>query len=247
VTQPPLEGSTVRPLLRAVPAVIAVALVVTGCSSSGGTKKDDPRDRSTTSSQQSSAAEDEPEDTTLDTKYDVQPVDFGAAGDVTGPGATLPFGTPAWLNQTETFGDQEVSGGVGVAVLEIRELDKSIYKQFSNAEEFEQYTPYAVITQHQWLYDTPEGYDPTTVDLFPIAADGTDTQYLTSGFSFNSPGDNCGLLLPEYDEATRTAISCFVALADGTPVTAAEYNGESYSSFIASSDNPYFPAPITWQ
>ncbi|WP_263119622.1 hypothetical protein [Cellulomonas sp. RIT-PI-Y] len=236
-----------RPLSRAVPAVLALALVLTGCSAtSSGNKKDDPRDQSTTASQDSTAEED-PEDTTLDTDYDVQAVDFGAPGAVTGPGTTLPFGTPAWLNQTETFGEQEVSGGVGVAVLEIRELDKSIYNQFSNAEEFEAYTPYAVITQHQWLYDTPEGYDPTTVDLFPIAADGTDTQYLTSGFSFNSPGDNCGLLLPEYDEETRTSVSCFVALAEAQPVTAAEYNGESYSSFIASSDNPYFPAPITWQ
>lgn len=235
-----------RPLSRAVPAVLTLALVLTGCSAtSSGTKKDDPRDQSTSTSQESAA--EEPEDTTLDTEYDVQPVDFGTPGAVTGPGTTLPFGTPAWLNQTETIGDQEVSGGVGVAVLEIRELDTSIYNQFSNAEEFEAYTPYAVITQHQWLYDTPEGYNPTTEDLFPIAADGTDTQYLTSGFSLNSPGDNCGLLLPEYDEETRTLITCFVALAEAQPVTAAQYNGESYSSFIASSDNPYFPAPITWQ
>lgn len=227
----------------AVPAAaLVLALGLAGCSSDEPTSKD--KDRSAGAS-----AAPAPEQTgPLAVDYEVDAVDFGAPGAVTAPGTALGLGQPAWLNQTETYGDQEVSGGVGVAVLQVSELDASLFDQFSNADEFEGYTPYAVITQHQWLYDTPEGYDPTTVDLFPLDATGADTEYLTSGFSLNSPGDSCGLLLPEYDEDARVLVSCFVALAkDGAVVTSAEYNGESYQSFIASSDNPYFPAPVTWR
>lgn len=225
----------------AVPATaLVLALGLAGCSA------DEPKDKQRTPAAGASAT---PAETgPLEVDYEVEAVDFGAAGAVTAPGTALTLGQPAWLNQTETYGDQEVSGGVGVAVLQVSELDAALFDQFSNAEEFEGYTPYAVITQHQWLYDTPEGYDPATVDLFPLDATGADTEYLTSGFSLNSPGDSCGLLLPEYDEENRVLVSCFVALAkDGAVVTSAEYNGESYQSFIASSDNPYFPAPVTWR
>lgn len=227
----------------AVPvAALVLALGLAGCSS------DEPKSKDKDRSAGASAAPAPEQTGPLAVDYEVDAVDFGAPGAVTAPGTALGLGQAAWLNQTETYGDQEVSGGVGVAVLQVSELDASLFDQFSNAEEFEGYTPYAVITQHQWLYDTPEGYDPATVDLFPLDATGADPEYLTSGFSLNSPGDSCGLLLPEYDEEARVLVSCFVALAkDGAVVTAAEYNGESYQSFMASSDNPYFPAPVTWR
>lgn len=229
----------------AVPAAaLALALALSGCSGSSGGSGETKERKGSGAAAPTQATETGP----LEVDYEVEAVDFGAPGAVTGPGTALALGQPAWLNQTETYGEEEVSGGVGVAVLQVSELDAGLFDQFSNAEEFAGYTPYAVITQHQWLYDTPEGYDPSTVDLFPLDASGADTEYLTSGFSLNSPGDSCGLLLPEYDEEARVLVSCFVALAkDGAVVTSAEYNGESYQSFIASSDNPYFPSPVVWK
>lgn len=230
------------PSLAVPAAALVLALGLAGCSA------DQPKEKDREPAADASAAPRDVETGPLEVDYEVEAVDFGAPGAVTAPGTALALGQPAWLNQTETYGEDEVSGGVGVAVLQVSELDAALFDQFSNAEEFAGYTPYAVITQHQWLYDSPEGYDPATVDLFPLDATGADTEYLTSGFSLNSPGDSCGLLLPEYDEENRVLVSCFVALAkDGAVVTSAEYNGESYQSFIASSDNPYFPSPVTWK
>lgn len=235
-----------RTLPLAASGAIVLSVLLAGCS---GGDDDAPTDVRTGSSADASAAEgSERGDGALPVAHEVEAVDFGTPAAVTPPGTALTVGQPAWLNQTVTFGEEEVTGGVGVSVLAVRKLDPAIFDQFSNADEFAAYTPYAVVTQQQWLYDVPAGSSPQTVDLFPIAEDGTDAQYLTSGFSLNSPGDSCGLLLPEYDEEQQILISCFVALAEeGVRVTSAEYNGETYQSFMASADNPYFPAPVTWQ
>ena len=231
--------------LRAVPGVLALSLVLAACSGGGDGPTDsdapEPRDSGTRAATPATSPEPLPVD------YAVEAVDFGEPGAVTPPGTALPFGTPAWLNQTVTVDGADVTGGVGVSVLEVRELDASVFDQFSNADEFAGYTPYAIITQHQWLYDVPEGSDPETLDLFPLTQDGADANYLTSGFSFNSPGDSCGLALPEYDEEDRVLVSCFVALSQSVPVTSAEYNGEGYHSIVASSENAYIPPPVTWQ
>lgn len=236
-----------RTLPLAVPAAIVLSLVLAGCS---GGDDDVATSDAGSGAGATSAASEAPErgSGALPVDYEVQPVDFGPAGAVTAPGTALTVGQPAWLNQTVTVGEEEITGGVGVSVLAVRKLDPTIFEQFSNADEFAQYTPYAVVTQQQWLYDIPEDASPETVDLFPIAEDGSDAQYLTSGFSLNSPGDSCGLLLPEYDEENQVLVSCFVALSErDLRVTSAEYNGETYQSFMASSDNAYFPAPVTWQ
>jgi hypothetical protein len=237
----------VRTLPSALTGAIALSLVLAGCS--GGDDGATTPESGAGAEASSGASEGtERGDGALPVEYEVSPVDFGPAGAVTPPGTALAVGQPAWLNQTVTFGEDEVTGGVGVSVLAVRKLDPAIFEQFSNADEFAQYTPYAVVTQQQWLYDVPADYSPETVDLFPIAEDGSDAEYLTSGFSLNSPGDSCGLLLPEYDEENQILISCFVALSErDLRVTSAEYNGESYQSFLASSDNAYFPAPVTWK
>jgi len=237
----------VRTLPLIASGAIALALVLAGCSGGDDAAATDG-DRAESGATGPATEGTERVEGALPVDYEVAPVDFGPAGGVTPPGTALAVGQPAWLNQTVTFGEEEVTGGVGVSVLAVRKLDPAIFEQFSNADEFAQYTPYAVVTQQQWLYDVPEDYSPETVDLFPIAEDGSDAQYLTSGFSLNSPGDSCGLLLPEYDEDNQILVSCFVALSEqGLRVTSAEYNGESYQSFIASSDNAYFPSPVTWQ
>lgn len=252
--------STTQRLAAAAAALIAATALAACGSDGGGDSTTEPTTESSASAEETTEAPEATEEptaevteeptteapTALSVTYDVTPVDFGAPGDVTPPGTPLTKGQPAWLNQTVTVGEEEITGGVGVTVLEVRELDPALFDQFNNAEEFAGYTPYAIITQHQWLYDVPEGNKPTTIDLFPVKEDGSDTEYLTSGFSFNAPGDSCGLLLPEYDPETRTLVSCFVGLTTDLPITTAKYNGEGYYSIIASSDNQYFAAPLLW-
>ena len=188
----------------------------------------------------------DPTPTELAVDYDVAAVDFGAPGAVTGPGTPLTKGQPAWLNQTATYGEQELTGPTAVSVLDVRALEPSIFDQYSNAEDFAGYTPYAITFQQQWFYDVPAEYDPTTLDLFPIKEDGSDAEYLTGQFGFGAATNSCGLQLPEYDEETKTLVSCIIGLSKDQPITTAMYNGESYMSFMASPDNAYFTQPLSW-
>lgn len=187
-----------------------------------------------------------PTPTLLEVEHDVAAVDFGAPGAVTAPGTPLAKGQPAWLNQTATYGDQELTGPIGLSVLDVRALDASIFDQYSNAEEFAGYTPYAITVQQQWFYDVPADFDPSTTDLFPLKEDGSDAEYLTGQFGFGATRNACGLQLPEYDEETKTLVSCIVGLSTDLPVTTAQYNGERYTSIIASADNQYFNQPLSW-
>lgn len=240
---------TARPSALAACA-LATALTLSAC---GILTDAPPTDDATTEAGQAGdtsapESEAEPTPTVLDVDWDLTAIDLGPAGTVTPPGTAVALGQPIWLNQTVTYDGQEITGAVGLSVREIRPLDPAMFEEFSNADEFEGYTPYAVITQHQWLYDIPAGSDPETVDLFPQKEDGSQAEYLTSSFAgmFASPGDLCGLQLPPYDEATKTLVSCWVALSPDLPVTKLEYNGEEYTSVMAAQDNQYFNAPIIW-
>lgn len=236
---------------------LATALTLTACSGddaesdatpfsagSDSTEATTETDAETADAEETEEPTSEP--TQLEVEYDVAAVDFGAPGALTNPGTPLAKGEPAWLNQTATYVDQEVTGPVGLSVLDVRELDPSVFDQYSNAADFAEYTPYAITFQQQWLYDIPEGSDPVTTDLFPIMADGTDAEYLTGQFGFGAAKNTCGLQLPEYDEETKTLVSCIIGLSKDQPITTAKYNGETYMSFIASPDNAYFSQPLSW-
>lgn len=253
---------TTRPVAL-VGGVLAATLLLTAC---GGSEPVAPADSPTSAEETTDAAEPteseteaapeetatpepSPTPTLLEVDYDVTAIDFGAPGAVTPPGSALTKGQAVWLNQTATYGDQEITGPVGLSVLEVRQLEPSLFDQFNNAEEFAGYTPYAVITQHQWLYDIPADHEPVTVDLFPLKEDGSDAEYLTGGMfttMFSSPGDLCGLQLPPYDAETKTLVSCWVALSPDLPVTQVKYNGETYGTMFADADNQYFNAPVVW-
>lgn len=175
--------------------------------------------------------------------YDVELVDFGEPGEITPTGTTLAMGEPAWLDNVTTYYDEEekeqtVEGKIGASLLEIRPLDASMFERFDNAEEFAGYTPYAMVMQFEWTYTVPEGERPGGVDLFPLKEDGSDAEYLTSGYLYG-PTNECGLDLPEYDEETNTAVTCIVGLSQDLPITSAEFNGEDYQSFMATGDSEY--------
>lgn len=213
-------------------------------STSETTTETDSADAETTEAEVTEEPTSEP--TQLEVEYDVAAVEFGEPGALTNPGTPLAKGEPAWLNQTATYVDQEVTGPVGLSVLDVRALDASIFDQYSNAADFAEYTPYAITFQQQWFYDIPEGSDPVTTDLFPLMEDGTDAEYLTGQFGFGAAKNTCGLQLPEYDEETKTLVSCIIGLSKDQPITTAMYNGESYMSFMASPDNAYFTQPLSW-
>lgn len=249
-----------RPISRPTTlAALSVAAVLTLSACSGGDDEETTAslsasdtttdaDESTDSEATEDVVEEEPSEdpTELSVDYDVPAVEFGDPGAVTGPGTPLTKGDPAWLNQTVTYGEEEVTGPTAVSVLDVRALEPSIFDQYSNAEEFAGYTPYAITFQQQWFYDVPAEYDPTTVDLFPIKEDGSDAEYLTGQFGFGAASNACGLQLPEYDEETKTLVSCIIGLSKDLPVTTAQYNGETYTSIIASQDNAYFSQPLSW-
>lgn len=245
--------------MRAATAIALSAAVLTACSSDSGSDEQTEAPAETESTEaateeESAVAEEEspsPAATVIETEYDVNAVDFGAPGTTTPPGTALAFGQPAWLNNTTTYYDEDsneqtAEGGVGVSVLEVRALDAAMFEEYSNAEEFAGYTPYAIVIQFQWLYSLPDGEAPDAVDLFPLKEDGSDAEYLTGSFGFGATNE-CGLLLPDYDPEANVAVTCMVGLSTDLPVTSAEYNGETYYSFVASSDNEYFSSPIIWQ
>lgn len=248
-----------RPITRPTTlAALSLAAVLTLSACSGGDDEStspsfsaadattDGGEATTEDEATEDVVEEEPTPTELAVDYDVAAVDFGAPGAVTGPGTPLTKGQPAWLNQTATYGEQELTGPTAVSVLDVRALEPSIFDQYSNAEDFAGYTPYAITFQQQWFYDVPAEYDPTTLDLFPIKEDGSDAEYLTGQFGFGAATNSCGLQLPEYDEETKTLVSCIIGLSKDLPVTSATYNGETYTSIIASADNAYFNQPLSW-
>lgn len=179
--------------------------------------------------------------------YDYEPVDFGAPGEVTEPGASLAFGEPAWLEHTFTGDGGDYTGVQGVSVLDITEGDASMFDEYANTEEFEGYTPYLIVTQYQFADDVPES--PATVDLFPMLADGSDAEWLTSGpITLAGPGDECGLHLPDYDEENHTLLQCFVGLSNNDQVVAsAQYFAESYTAMVATDGNEYLDSPVSWE
>lgn len=192
-------------------------------------------------------AEEETEPVEIDRNLDAEAVDFGTPTQVTSPGTELALGEPAWVEHTSTYGEDEVTSVVGLSVLEIREGDPSFFSQYSNAEDFEDYTPYFIITQYQWTEDPPADQSPDAPALFPVADDGSDLEYLTGRFSIFSASDECGLRLPEYDEENRVALSCLVGLGvEGSPVAGAVYNGEGYGAFFATEGNAYVSSPLSW-
>lgn len=238
---------------------LASLLALSACSSEGDTTTTPTQDETPVATEDAPEETEEPAETEepVETEepteepagnFDASAVDFGDFTEITAPGTPLTKGEPAWLTDSVVFGgdEEETEFTVGVSVLEVRELDVSLFDQFSNADEFANYTPYAIIVQHTWVEDAPGDNNQQTIDLFPVKEDGSEAEYLTSGFSFSSPGDSCELELPDYDPATRTLVSCFVGLTEDLPIVTAEYNGEGYYSVIVSSDNEYWDAPLSW-
>lgn len=247
--------STTRRLTAAA-AVLLATTALAACGSDNGASTDPTtataEETSKATEETEAAEEPSAEETTsapaaLETNYDATAVDFGEPGAVTPPGTPLAFGEPAWVNVTYQDADQvEQTGGVGVAVLEVRPLDPSLFDGYTNAEEFAGYTPYAIITQHTWLFDMPDEYtNHPTVALLPMKEDGSGAEYLTGQWGFGA-SSNCGLQFPEFDPETRTQVSCIVGLSQDLPVTTAQYNGESYSAIFATEGNQYVAAPLIW-
>lgn len=231
---------------RLAGAALLLPLLLVGCAGEDPTTDAGTEDTAPEGSEETSETVEETTEPAADVDYAA--VDLGEPGDPTEPGTDLAFGEAAWVERPVDPADEESETTlVGVSVLDVVEGDPALFQSYSNAEEFDGYTPYLVVTQYRWTDAPVEGEDPAGVDLFPLAEDGTDLEYLTSGFSpFSGATDECGLTLPEYDAEAMQAVSCFVGLTTDEPVAVVEFNGEDYGAMFADAENEYFESPITW-
>lgn len=239
-----MRSTTSTTTRRLAGAALLLPLLLAGC----GGASEEPTTDADAGAEETETTEVAEEATEPAADVDYAAVDLGEPGEPTEPGTDLAFGEAAWVERPVDAADEESPTAlVGVSVLDVVEGDPALFDTYSNAEEFDGYTPYLVVTQYQWTEAPVDGEDPPTVDLFPLAEDGTDLEYLTSGFSpFSGATDECGLTLPEYDAEAMQALSCFVGLSTDAPVAVVEFNGEDYGTMFADAENAYFESPITW-
>ena len=132
---------------------------------------------------------------------------------------------------------------VGTTVREVRELDPSSIEGFEDEPDFAGMTPYAIVTQFD--YDGGTSY----IDVLPIDESGETAGWVANSIGNTAMGDAdaCGIVLPEEDSQSIAELECFVALADGSPVVGAVYNGTPRTATFPIEDHPFAAAPITWR
>lgn len=238
---------------RAIAATALVsAIALAGCGAGSDDTETETTDASTAAEQEETEEVTTEETTTEEASdYDFDAVDFGDPADFAAPGSVYTLGQVAWVDYLAAGEDGTVGslGTVGLSVIDITAGEESFFEQYSNAEEFAGMVPYFIVLQAELTYPVSEADDPDLPNFWPIAADGTDLEYLTSGFTvFSGATDECGYDLPPFDAETGVAMWCMVGL--GTPeqaVTGALFNGEGPTSFVATEGNPYAGSPLTWQ
>lgn len=171
---------------------------------------------------------------------DLEPVEFPAPAAVE-PGSELGFGDAVWVEQASA-GETYL---LGVAVLDIVEGEQWIWKNYENADELFDLTPYFVIVQRAWL-DADEKYDIT---LYPLLSDGSPGYVMeTDSFGAISPAtcDDVDLGLPRLDDPAQRFDCLLTAAPEGLSVTGVYYDG----TFARESGNvdptDYLDAPVVW-
>lgn len=179
----------------------------------------------------------------------VSALDLGPPGEQTLPGTQFALGAPGWFDTAGTAAGEEIGGTVGVTVLEIRRLEASVLAALGNQELDEGFEPFAVIFEHQWYYEAPEGYRHEPLQgLYPVLADGVSAAFLSTDGGVTPALDMCGLDLPEYDQERQIAVNCMVALGEnGSDVVGLKFVGEEYGYTEPSEGNLYVPDPVVWQ
>jgi hypothetical protein len=170
----------------------------------------------------------------------VEPVEFPKPAAVA-PGSELALGDAVWVEQASA-GKTYL---LGVAVLDIVEGEPWIWKNYENADELYDLTPYFVIVQRRWLA-ADEKYD---ISLYPVLSDGTEGfMGETDAFGAINPAtcDDLSLGLPRLDDPMQRFDCMLTAAPKGLSVTGVMYDG----TFARESGNvdptAYLDAPVIW-
>lgn len=220
-------------------ALFAALMLVTACTGDSGSEAADPTESASSPSQAASPTPD----------LDAEAIDLAPAGPQTAAGTALDIGSPGWFETSGTIDGQELGGTVGITVLEIRELDASVLVALGNQEILDQgFVPYAVIFEHQWFYEAPEGYRHEPVQgLYPLLPEGVSAAFLSTDGGITPALDMCGLSLPSYDEERQIGVDCMVALGENdNAIVGMKFTGEKYGYAEASEGNPFVADPVTW-
>lgn len=236
----------------AVIATVLAAIATAGCTvtlsagSSTPSRTTDSAAPATTPGQTTTPDATEPTSTS---PAALTAIDFGEPGASTEPGTVLTRGEPGWFTQTRTIDGEEISGTIGVTLVDIRELDPEIYEVTNDPGAFSGYTPYAVVIQYSWYFDLPAGADHQLPQgLYPLFDDGSSAPFISEGTAGTTPLlGACGLDLPEYDAVNQTLVGCIVGLSQDAPVTGLKWVGEDYGYTEITPGNPYVEAPVRWR
>ncbi len=170
----------------------------------------------------------------------VEPVEFPEPAAVE-PGSKLALGEAAWVEQASA-GQTYL---LGVAVLDIVEGEPWIWKNYQNADELYDLTPYFVIVQRQWLAADAK-YD---ISLYPVLSDGTDGFLMeTDAFGAINPAtcDELSLGLPRLDDPMQRLDCMLTAAPKGLSVTGVVYDGTLAREAGNVDPTVYLEAPVLW-
>jgi len=170
----------------------------------------------------------------------LEPVEFPEPVAVE-PGSELGLGDAVWVEQ----GSAGETYLLGVAVLDIVEGEQWFWKNYQNADEMYDYTPFFVIVQRQWL-SADEKYD---ISLYPVLSDGSPGFLMeTDAFGAINPAtcDELSLGLPRLDDPFQRFDCMLTAAPVGMSVTGVVYDGTFAREQGNVEPTAYLDAPVTW-
>jgi len=177
-------------------------------------------------------------------------LDAEGAGSVTPPGTELGLDEFGWLEDTQSYVDEEVTYTVGVALRHIEALTEGDWPDLvENPEEFAGYSPVVLIVEQHVFGEVPEGYSPEGVDVFPIYADGSTAPYVVVDFALGYVDQNatCGHLLYETEAFDPTFQYCLIGASEGGEIVGVQFDGQDVTQLLADDDDPYYAAPVVWR
>jgi len=163
-------------------------------------------------------------------------VDFPSADEAQAaePGARFAQGEAAWL----PFDGSNPDNLGGVALLEVITGDALYWDDFTNGDEFTDYTPYFIVIQHQRLTG-----NSSPSDFIPLLADGTEASAAQLA-DFMQVGAACPVELPYFDDPDQR-LECVVGIDKTQPVVGFAWHN-TVMGMNLDPENPWLDNPATW-
>lgn len=171
-------------------------------------------------------------------------VSEGVPAEYTEPGAQLAVGDVARVRNESPKVD------LAISIRTVEEFDNSLFEQFQNAEDFDQFTPVAVVIQYEALASMEKfGNLPTFESLGGMLSNGESAEALTSGYLAVTESV-CPFELADGGEG-QWELSCIVYLVPkGEELATIGFYGYDYyapiASFIEPGNEAFETSPILW-